>query len=164
RQVLDCCNGLVLLKCWLGSGSARRGTFVVCNPATKKWAMVDGLHSAVPVHISMAFCISSLAIRTSLLHWTSKDRQIEPFTFPKPKGLVSLVILKGAFFMQTKMIEHKLFSSKPLTTSIQSVAIKHFDKLQPKAKDNASLHARASRVAGSDIPSKTLALAAMKTP
>ncbi|TVU45547.1 hypothetical protein EJB05_05036, partial [Eragrostis curvula] len=39
-QVLDCCNGLVLLNCWTGSGSTRRGTYVVCHPATKKCVAV----------------------------------------------------------------------------------------------------------------------------
>jgi len=49
-------------------------------------------------------------------------------------------------------------------TSRQSVAIKQRDKLLSRARDKASLQASASRVAGSEIPSNTLALAAINKP
>ena len=41
-EALDCCNGLVLLKSPIDSGSASEphASYVVCNPTTKKWTTV----------------------------------------------------------------------------------------------------------------------------
>ncbi|CAM0884613.1 unnamed protein product [Alopecurus aequalis] len=39
-HILDCCNGLLLCRCWKATTDPKTLDYVVCNPASEKWVVV----------------------------------------------------------------------------------------------------------------------------
>ncbi|XP_002467650.1 F-box protein At5g07610 [Sorghum bicolor] len=83
--VADCCNGLVLLKnsgdgsvSVSGSGSGPRASYVVCNPATEKWASVPGSTHAGKICSASILCFEpAISLRhfhvVELLWWVANE-------------------------------------------------------------------------------------------
>ncbi|XP_047060761.1 F-box protein At5g07610-like [Lolium rigidum] len=50
-EVLDCCNGLLLCRCWTAT-DPKTLDYVVCNPATEKWVVVPATEWSSKVNVA----------------------------------------------------------------------------------------------------------------
>lgn len=57
---MDCCNGLLLCRCWKET-DPETVDYVVCNPATKKWVVVPATEWSSKVNVTRLGCDSAVS-------------------------------------------------------------------------------------------------------